>query len=129
MPELTPADVYSAPSATKIASRSIRTVGYRSASSSKNCQWVVARRPSSRPASASTKAPTHTLTTRRLRAAASLTAASRSARPIASGQVQVPGTIMVSTGPATSAADASTPMRKPELLITSAPSGDTIRTR
>ena len=50
IPAVTPADVTTSPSRTKIGSASTRTSGYRSASRSQLAQCVVARRPSSRPA-------------------------------------------------------------------------------
>ncbi len=50
MPAVTPADVRTLPSATKIGSGSTSTCGKRRASSSHHAQCVVTRRPSSRPA-------------------------------------------------------------------------------
>ena len=75
MPAVTPADVHTLPSRTKIGSDSTVTCGCtvgevlarRSSASS-------ARLPSSRPAAASTNAPVHTDATRRLRRASRATA-------------------------------------------------------
>ena len=47
MPALSPAEVSTAPSSTKSASRSTATAGKRAASSAAQAQWVAARRPSS----------------------------------------------------------------------------------
>ena len=69
IPAVTPADVHTLPSRTKIGSGSTVTLGYRRAKSSHHAQCVVARRPSSSPAAASTNAPVHTDVTRRLRRA------------------------------------------------------------
>ena len=66
MPAVTPADVHTDPSCTKIGSRSTRTPGKAAARRSHCDQCVVARFPSSSPARASTKAPEHTDVTRRV---------------------------------------------------------------
>ena len=69
MPAVTPADVHTLPSRTKIGSGStvdVRDSVARARSHARQC--VVARRPSSSPAAASTNAPVHTDATRRLRA-------------------------------------------------------------
>ena len=47
MPAVTPAEVQTGPSRTKIGSGSTRTAGKRRASSAQHDQWVAARRPSS----------------------------------------------------------------------------------
>ncbi len=60
MPAVTPADVASRPSRTKIGSGSTRTAGYVRGSVSQTDQWVVTRCPSSWPAAASSRAPVHT---------------------------------------------------------------------
>ena len=65
MPAVTPAEVATLPSRTKIGSGSTVTAGNIRARRSQLDQWVVARRPSSSPACASTKAPEHTEVTRR----------------------------------------------------------------
>jgi hypothetical protein len=78
MPAVTPADVRTGPSTTKIGSRSTATAGWRRCRSSQYCQWVVARRPSSSPALASTYAPVQTDATRRARAASAPTRATTS---------------------------------------------------
>ena len=69
MPAVTPAEVKTCPSRVKMGSGSTRTVGYRAANWAQRDQWVVARRPSSSPASASRNAPVHTDVTRRAVAA------------------------------------------------------------
>ena len=70
MPAVMPAEVQTGPSRTKMRSGSSRTFGKRRAKSAVRDQWVVARRPSSRPAAARTKAPEQTLATRPALAAA-----------------------------------------------------------
>ena len=67
IPAVTPADVYVLPSRTHMGLRSTLTAGYLCLNSSATNQWVVARLPSSKPASASWKAPTHTEAIRRVR--------------------------------------------------------------
>jgi hypothetical protein len=99
MPAVTPADVHTSPSRTKIGSVSTVTAGYCSASAAQLDQWVTARRPSSRPASASRNAPLHTEATRRERPAA---AAIQSIRPRSAHAARFPGpptTTSVSIGP------------------------------
>ena len=68
-PRVTPAEVNSVPSRTKIASGSTVIAGYARPSSPACRQWVVARRPSSSPAAARTKAPVQIEQTRPDRAA------------------------------------------------------------
>ncbi len=65
MPAVTPAEVQTEPSRTKIGSDSTRTAGKRRASSAQYDQWVTARRPSSTPEAASRNAPVQTEATRR----------------------------------------------------------------
>src|SRR5271169_1112551 len=65
MPAVTPAEVQTGPSHTKIGSGSTRTAGKRWASLAQYIQWVAARRPSSTPAAASRNAPVQTEATRR----------------------------------------------------------------
>lgn len=60
MPAVTPADVYTVPSRTKIASGSTVTPECRRARVAACRQCVTARRPSSSPARASRNAPVHT---------------------------------------------------------------------
>src|SRR3984957_12072982 len=69
MPAVTPAEVQTGPSRTKIGSASTLTAGKRRASSAQTDQWVAARRPSSTPDAASRNAPVQTEATRRARAA------------------------------------------------------------
>ncbi|MCY1304900.1 hypothetical protein D9M70_546750 [compost metagenome] len=57
MPALTPAEVHTEPCWMKIASASTSIDGKPCLSVSHMAQWVAARRPSSRPALASRKAP------------------------------------------------------------------------
>src|SRR6267142_5166484 len=59
MPAVIPAEVHTEPSTMKMRSSSTFTFGNRACNSRARCQCVVARRPSSRPASASTNAPVH----------------------------------------------------------------------
>ena len=80
-PDATPADVRTEPSSTNRTPGSTSISGYRRASSPAHCQCVVARLPSSRPAAASVKAPTHIAAIR-----APLSAAARSARNRLAGQ-------------------------------------------
>ncbi|MCY1534306.1 hypothetical protein D9M68_696720 [compost metagenome] len=65
MPAVMPAEVHTGPSLMKMRSGCTLTAGWRFCSSPAKDQCVVARRPSSRPASASPKAPVQMLVTRR----------------------------------------------------------------
>ncbi len=76
MPAAVPALVMMSPSSTNSTSGSSRALGKRSASSSTWLQWVVQRRPSSKPAAPSTNAPLHTEISVAPRAAASRSASS-----------------------------------------------------
>ena len=67
-----------------------------------SAQWVVARRPWSRPAAASRNAPEQTEVTRRASAASRLIWASSSLSATAPSMPEPPATIKVSTGPVTS---------------------------
>ncbi len=75
MPAALPALVSTWPLSTYSTSGSTRTSGWRRRSSSAHRQWVVAGRPSSRPAAASAKAPEQIDTTRAPRACAVRSAA------------------------------------------------------
>ena len=86
MPAVTPAEVATFPSRTKIGSGRTVTSGYRAASPAQLAQCVVACRPASRPASASRNAPVQTATIR------SAPAPVRRSQPITSGTgSRVPG--------------------------------------
>ena len=76
---------------------------YVSPSSPHSAQWVVARRPSSKPAAARTNAPEQTDVTRRASVASRPTWASSSWSAAAASMSAPPATIKVSTGPVTSA--------------------------
>ena len=99
MPAVTPAEVETLPSRTKIGSRSTRAVGYRCWSASHTAQWVVARRPSSSPASPSRKAPLQTEVTRRARSAVRRIQDTRRASRMAARVPWPPAISSVSTGP------------------------------
>src|SRR5262249_28469780 len=81
IPAVTPAEVYTPPSRTKIGSGSTSIRGYCRARRSQNSQWVVASRPSSSPAAASRKAPVQTDPTPRARPAEGRSHRRRSASP------------------------------------------------
>ena len=81
MPAADPAEVSRSPSSTHSTSGTTSTFGYRARKASRYIQWVVARRPSSRPASASTNAPEQNETIRAPLAAA----ARRASRTSSSG--------------------------------------------
>ena len=83
MPAVTPAEVQTWPSRTKMRSSSTSTSGYSRAMMSHTDQCVVARRPSSSPAAARISAPLHTDVTRRLRSVAPRSQSSRSASTMA----------------------------------------------
>jgi hypothetical protein len=108
-----PAEVNTSPSPTKIGPRSTVALGNRWARSSRNCQCVVARRPSSRPTAPSRNAPAQTDITRRLRVAPPRSAASNGWSSIACGQVKPPGTTSVSMVSANSGSATSTPIGRP----------------
>jgi hypothetical protein len=99
MPDVTPAEVQTLPSRTKIGVGSTLSSGWRRASSSVEAQWVVTVFPSSRPAPARRKEPEHTDVTLRERRAAlriqriSSTSSSAALTPVP------PATIRVSIGP------------------------------
>ena len=73
--------------------------GWRSARYDATAQWVVAVRPSSRPAAASTKVPEHTDATRRARRARRATWRTSSGSADASSKPRPPTTTSVSIGP------------------------------
>ena len=97
MPAVMPADVHTLPSWTKIGSGSSFTLGKRWANSPQRLQWVAARRPSSRPAVASRKAPLHTEATRRAFFARALIQPTSCLSWQAGCTPQPPATISVST--------------------------------
>src|SRR4051794_22638649 len=124
MPAAVPADVRIWPSSTYSTSGSTSMSGKRFANLSVYRQWVVARRPSSRPAWASANAPEHSLINRTPRRWAR-----RNAFSIASGGAIVSspdhaGTTIVS---ARSSADSgkAPSMTNPWFVLTLRPSGDT----
>jgi len=120
MPAVIPAEVQTSPSRMKMRSACRSTFGYRRAKASVLYQWVVARLPSRRPASASRKAPEQTLATRRARDAS---AWSQARRPWLVLQLRVPSppaTTMVSNGPSQSPSAA---MAARELLAIVPPPG------
>ena len=89
-----PAEVQIPWSATKMRSSSTRVSGKRRASSRADIQWVVARRPRSRPASARTKAPVQIAPIRRVAGAAARSRSSISGE--VSGRSMLTQTISVS---------------------------------
>ena len=110
MPAVTPAEVATFPSRTKIGSGSTVTPGYRWASLAQLAQCVVTRARPSSPASASTNVPVHTDTIR------SASGACVRSQPISSGAGArlpgPPGTITV-CGVSSSARSASGTMVSP----------------
>ena len=86
-------------------------------------QWVVTRRPSSRPACASRNAPLHTEVTRRALAAAVLSQAMRRSSAIAAAVPVPPATRSVSMGPRREAR--SVPSESPDEVVTGWPDPDT----
>jgi hypothetical protein len=102
MPDVTPAEVQTSPSCTKIGFGSTSTSGWRRASSAQEDQWVVARLPSSSPARANRKLPEQTEVTRRERRAAERIQRIRSLSSTASWTPKPPATRSVSIGPRTS---------------------------
>ncbi|SLH81326.1 Uncharacterised protein [Mycobacteroides abscessus subsp. abscessus] len=127
IPAATPAEEYTRPSRTKIASGSTRTRGYRAARSRVNFQCVVARLPSSTLSSASTNAPLQMAASRRVRAARCAVAASTSGVTNRAGGCSLPGITTVSRSCAASA-EPVTPTWVPIEVCTGAPSGDSITT-
>ena len=99
MPAVTPAEVETLPSRTKIGSRSTRTAGTAAASASHTAQWVVARRPSSSPASPRRNAPLQTEVTRRARSAVRRIHDTSRAFRMAARVPSPPAISSVSTGP------------------------------
>ena len=99
MPEVTPAEVQTLPSRTKIGLGSTLSSGWRRASSAVDAQCVVTVLPSSRPARASRNEPEHTEVTRRERRAALRIQRISSASFSASATPNPPATTSVSIGP------------------------------
>ena len=98
MPAVTPAELHTAPSHTKMGSISTRASGNCRASSAQSCQCVTARRPSSKPAAPSTKAPVHTEPTRRAWRARAANQLSNDASRATCATPRPPATSSVSTG-------------------------------
>ena len=96
MPAVTPAEVYSRPSRTKILSGSTVICGWVSARRVQADQWVVARWPSSSPAAASTNAPVQTEATRSLWPAAVTSHRRRTGSAAAASWPRPPATSSVS---------------------------------
>ena len=98
IPAARPADVSTSPSSTKSTFSSTRTSGCSRRRSSANLQWVVAARPSSSPAAASTNAPVQIDTSRvpgRIKASAAATSGDSTPSTRADGY-RVPGMTTVS---------------------------------
>ncbi len=124
MPAATPAEVRMSPSSTKSTSSSSRTRGKARWNSGACAQCVVARRPSSSPAAASTSEPVQMDTVRvpgRMAARASARAGGRGSPRSSPGMAWVGGTITVSAA-ARASGPAVTPMVKPASLVTGRPS-------
>jgi hypothetical protein len=102
IPVVTPAEVHTLPSTTKIASRSTAAPGTSFASRSHADQCVAQRRPSSNPAKPITNAPEHTEPIRRTTSAArcshARTRRSRTTAVIASSSPPTTSTVSVSRG-------------------------------
>jgi hypothetical protein len=96
IPAVTPADVHTFPSWTKIGSQSTASPGYSVRSCSSRPQCVVTRRPSRTPASASSNAPLHTDATRRAVRAACATQSTSAVAPRAAATPTPPATTSVS---------------------------------
>jgi hypothetical protein len=131
IPVVTPADVHTAPSRTKIALGSTVTAGNRRASSSHADQWVAARLPSSSPAAASTNAPEHTEvmrgTTRAARRSQPSSAGSLAACRIAAASP--PATTTVSRRPGRIRRRSAVRTGSPHVVVRSPPPTDAITTR
>ena len=106
----------------------VRVARARASSHARQC--VVARRPSSRPAAASTNAPVHTDATRRLRRAsrAHRTRRARRRSPRRSAP-SPPTTTSVSIGPRTDASDRSATTARPRVVRSGPGSGAATSTR
>jgi hypothetical protein len=126
IPAVTPAEVMTLPSLTKIDSRSTMIFGKFAASSGTHRQWVAARCPSRIPVAASGKAPAHTEAMRRDDRERRAMPEMSSGSDTAARQSLGPGTIMVSIGPVTSSRAASTARRVPEVVRTSFDPGETV---
>ncbi len=126
MPAVTPAEVAMGPSRTYTGSGSISAAGWSRASWSQYAQWVVARRPSSRPASASTAAPVHTETSRPAPGPCSRTQSTR--RGSGAREPVPPGTRRTS-GAGAVARDVSGTRVRPLVVRTGAPSREAVRIR
>ena len=121
MPAVTPAEVQTGPSRTKMASRSTSISGWRVSRIGHHHQWVVARRPSSRPSRARIIAPVQIATIRRARRAALATWARSASSSSAAVVPWPPQTTSVSIGWASARASPkvrSTPSRSPEVVVT-----------
>lgn len=126
IPAVTPAEVASLPSRTKIGSGSTSTAGWSRARCSQTVQCVVTRCPSSSPASASSIAPVQTETSR-----SGCGACSRSQSTSAGSGSRVPsppGTRRVWGGSASARLLSGTRTR-PLQVRTGAPSSEAVRSR
>lgn len=125
-PEAAPAEVSTRPSSTKRTSGSRSTCGYIRPNASATCQWVVARRPSRRPAAARTNAAVQMETMRapgRIRASASATPSGSSAviQSEATGATTTVAAVASASGPC------CTPIVKSALVRTGRPSTEQVR--
>ncbi len=125
MPAVTPAEVATWPSRTWTGSGSTSTDGWSRASLSQYAQWVVARRPSSRPAAASRIAPVRTDTRRSARGPCSR---SQATTPGAGFRVPWPPGTSRACGVADAVSAWSGTVRPLEVR-TAAPSGEAVRMR
>src|SRR5580698_8506571 len=98
MPAVTPAELQTEPSRTKIGSDSTRTAGKRRANSAQYDQWVTARRPSSAPEAANRNAPVQTDATRRALLARARTQSTSAVSALAASTPGPPAIINVSGG-------------------------------
>src|SRR5215472_9247375 len=126
MPAATPPEVRTLPSSMYSTSGTTLICGYASARAAQCGQCVVARRPSSRPAAASTNAPRHNDTIRAPRAAAAASASStarsgRSRMKRATGRTTMVSATAISSSPRSTVSQrpprvGSRPRRGPQIV-------------
>ncbi len=120
------------PSSTNRTSGSSATRGKRARKTSASCQWVVAGRPSSIPAAASTNAPVQIETIRvpgRICASAAATAGGSGPAPSSSAAAErAKGAITTVSAAARASGPCSTAMAKSAAVRTAAPSTEQVRT-
>jgi hypothetical protein len=123
IPAVMPADVQTPESDTKMESRSTRTAGNADSSVSHSVQWVVAARPSSRPARARKDAPAQTEARRRILPRLRLSQATTRGSP-SDHRKSPPTTMIVSYSPDSRSRSFRVSTARDSSVATAPPSGE-----